>query len=72
MCLAAIYWARIKGVYYACNKKDASGGGFNDATIYKEIALPRARRMLTMKQFMRAEAWQVIQEWKKKPNRVVY
>lgn len=72
MCLAAIYWARIKGVYYACNKKDAAGSGFNDATIYKEIALPRARRMLTMKQFMRAEARQVIEEWKKKPNRVVY
>lgn len=33
MCLAAIYWARIKKIYYGCTEKDAEILGFDDKLI---------------------------------------
>jgi guanine deaminase len=38
MCLSAIYWARIKKVYYGCDRNDASSIGFDDKKIYDFIA----------------------------------
>jgi guanine deaminase len=37
MCLAAIYWANIKTVYYAGSKKIAEKYKFQDNKIYKEL-----------------------------------
>lgn len=37
MCLGAIYWARLKKVYYAADQTLAAAGGFDDAFIYQEI-----------------------------------
>ncbi|WP_078380077.1 nucleoside deaminase [Sutcliffiella halmapala] len=37
MCFGAIYWARLKEVYYAYTKDDAKSVGFDDEYIYKEI-----------------------------------
>lgn len=37
MCLGAIYWARLKKVYYAATKEEASEAGFDDGFIYREI-----------------------------------
>lgn len=34
MCLAAIYWARIRTVYYGSNKDDVAAVGFDDSHIY--------------------------------------
>ena len=39
MCLAAIYWARIDRVVYACTRNDAADIGFDDAHIYNELPL---------------------------------
>lgn len=36
MCLGAIYWARLKKVYFANNKEDAKNIGFDDSFIYDE------------------------------------
>ena len=37
MCFGAIYWARIKKVYYAATRHDAAEAGFDDNFIYTEI-----------------------------------
>jgi len=37
MCLGAIFWARIKTVYYGASKDDASIGGFDDSRFYDMI-----------------------------------
>jgi len=72
MCLGAIYWARIKKVYYANTRKDAAGIGFDDDFIYAEVSRPISERKLRMKQMMRAEALAAFNEWKKKPDKVWY
>ena len=38
MCLSAIYWAKIKKVYYVNSKEDANSIGFKDSYIYKELS----------------------------------
>jgi guanine deaminase len=37
MCLAAIFWSRIKVVNYGCTKRDAAAIGFDDDLIYEFI-----------------------------------
>src|SRR5438876_1229474 len=39
MCLAAIYWARLDRVYYACTRRDAAEHGFDDDFIYGQMPL---------------------------------
>src|SRR5438445_4850743 len=56
MCLSAIYWARLKRVYYANTRKDAAKILFDDDFLYREVGLPIAKRTLPMKQFLRDEA----------------
>ena len=72
MCLAAIYWARIKRIFYANTRKDAADIGFDDDLIYREVSLPVSRRRIPMKQLSRNEALKVFAEWKSKPNKVRY
>jgi guanine deaminase len=72
MCLAAIYWARFKNVFYANTRKDAARIGFDDDLIYREMGKPIARRKIPMKQFLRGEALEVFAEWENKPDKVRY
>jgi len=72
MCLAAIYWARIRKVFYGNTRKDASEIAFDDDLIYREVALPIRKRSLAMKQFLRAEAHKAFVEWDNKPDKIPY
>jgi len=72
MCLAAIYWARIKKVYFASTRRDAARVQFDDDWIYREVARPIARRKLPMRQLLRKEAAAVFAEWEAKPDKVRY
>ena len=62
MCLAAIYWARLDRVYFACTKADAAAAGFDDEEFYREIAKPLSERSVPTEGLLRAEAWPVMQE----------
>ncbi len=72
MCLSAIYWARLKKIYFANTRKDAAAIDFDDDFIYREVPLPIAKRSLPMKQLMRKEALTVFKEWKLKTDKVPY
>jgi guanine deaminase len=72
MCLAAIYWARLKQVYYANTRKDAAKIKFDDEWIYREVAAPISRRKLPMKQLLRPEALKVFAEWQAKSDKISY
>ncbi len=72
MCLAAIYWARFKRVYYANTRQDAAQIQFDDDWLYREVAKPVARRKIPMRQLLRAEALPVFAEWQAKTDKIRY
>jgi guanine deaminase len=72
MCLGAVYWARLKRVFYATTRADAAAIQFDDAFIYSEICRPLSRRKVPMKPLLRAEALKVFAEWRKRADKVLY
>lgn len=72
MCLGAIYWARLKKVYFANNKEDAKNIGFDDSFIYDEMALPREERKLPSEVLMRDEAQEAFRMWNEKKDKIEY
>ena len=46
MCLGALYWARPARIFFAATREDASAAGFDDALIYRQIALPPDERSI--------------------------
>src|SRR6516165_6840157 len=39
MCLSAVYWARIRKLFYGNTRQDAAKIAFDDEFIYREVAL---------------------------------
>lgn len=72
MCLGAIYWARLRKVYYANSADDAAEVGFDDSFIYDEIAKPINRRSIPFEDDPRDEALQVMEDWNFKSDKVRY
>lgn len=72
MCLGAIYWARLRRVFYANDQADAAAIGFDDAAFYGEMCVPAGQRRLPMIRLLGAEARAVFEEWAAKPDRVPY
>jgi len=72
MCLAAVYWARLGKIFYAGTRRDAAAAGFDDDSIYREMARPVSRRKIPMKRLQRGDALGVFAYWKKKPDKICY
>jgi tRNA(Arg) A34 adenosine deaminase TadA len=72
MCLAAIYWARIRGIFYAGGRRDAAAIGFDDDFLYREVTRPVSQRKIRMRQLLRGTALKVFKEWQNKPDKVRY
>ena len=72
MCLAAIYWAHIKKIYFANTNRDAKAIGFDDNNFYEELTRPIAARSIPTVQLLRDSAWKVFEEWKDKVDKVEY
>ncbi len=72
MCLGAIYWAHIDKVYFANDKTDAKGAGFDDSFIYDELSLPRTDRKLPSEELMRNEAIKAFRLWNSKNDKIEY
>jgi tRNA(Arg) A34 adenosine deaminase TadA len=72
MCLGAIYWARLSRVYYASLAEDAAQAGFDDSSIYRELAKPHCERTIPMHQLMREEALAAFRAWKDCPHKTAY
>ncbi len=72
MCLSAIYWARLKRVYFGNTRKDAARIDFDDDFLYREVSLPISKRKLPMRQLMRDEALTAFKEWQSKSDKIRY
>ena len=72
MCLSAIYWARIKKIYYANTREDARKIDFDDSLIYTELQKSIDKRKIPMIQIMGNEALKAFELWDKKTDKVKY
>jgi len=72
MCLSAMYWARLRGVFYGNTRRDAARIAFDDDFIYREVPLPIRKRKLAMTQLLRDEALAAFVEWEKKTDKIAY
>jgi len=72
MCVGAIYWARLRRVYYAGTASDAAKAGFDDQFIYREIARKPDRRKISMVRLMHKDALAGFRAWKESGEKVLY
>lgn len=72
MCLAACYWAHVDRIFYAANAEDAARAGFDDAFLYRELALPADRRTLPTEEMLREEAQASFAAWDASPYKQPY
>jgi tRNA(Arg) A34 adenosine deaminase TadA len=72
MCLGAIYWAHLSRVYFGTVAADASKIGFDDSSIYQEMAQPYCQRRIPMIQMMRDEALAAFRAWEEAPSKIPY
>ncbi|MCF8335659.1 MAG: nucleoside deaminase [Bacteroidales bacterium] len=72
MCLGAIYWARLERIYFAAGNADARYAGFDDSFIYNEIKKPFAQRSIQTIQMLRDEAFEVLEKWRQKEDKIQY
>lgn len=72
MCLGAIYWSRLKEVYFACNRFDAAAAGFDDSFIYEEIPKLPAERHIAMHYLPLVDANAAFQHWDQLETKLRY
>jgi guanine deaminase len=72
MCLAAIYWARISAIYYGNTAAEAARVNFDDAFLYRELALPHESRSIPSTQLLDDEAWDSFQAWQDSASKIHY
>ncbi len=70
MCLGAIFWSRIKVVYYGATKDDAAKGGFDDHRFYEMMA--GNNNEVSLKQIDHQENAELFQQWNKKTDAQQY
>jgi len=72
MCFGAIYWAHLDKIYFANDRKDAAGIGFDDDFIYKEIVLENKDRKKVMEILLPEEAKRAFRMWEASTSKTEY
>jgi guanine deaminase len=69
MCLGAIYWARLRRIYYANTRTEAAHIGFDDEFIYGEVGRAPELRKIPHIRLMTDNAQVAFREWATSPRR---
>ncbi|MGC8865454.1 MAG: nucleoside deaminase [Bacteroidales bacterium] len=72
MCLGAIYWARLRKVYFAATKVEASEAGFDDDFIYREIEKVPAYRSIPFIHVPLSQARLPFKVWSEMETKISY
>ncbi len=72
MCLAAIYWADIRQLWFSAGRLDAEKAGFMDRFLYDEINLPQDSREILTKQLSLEEMGKLLDEWDRMEGKILY
>lgn len=71
MCLAAIYWARIRTVYFGSGKEDVARIGFDDSRFY-ELIKRGNNPELSRINIENEKCMELLKRWEKKPDKQMY
>lgn len=72
MCLGAIYWARLRHIYYGNTRTDAANIGFADNFIYEELERDLTDRTVPITHMMGDEALATFRRWEAKADKTEY
>lgn len=72
MCLGAIYWARLRKVYYAATQNEAAAAGFDDGFIYREIEKSPLHRSIPFVHVKIEDAIHPFRIWNETTNKITY
>lgn len=72
MCLAAIYWADIRLLWFSAGRQDAEKAGFMDRHLYDEINLPQDSREIVTTQLSLEEMGKLLDEWDRMEGKILY
>jgi tRNA(Arg) A34 adenosine deaminase TadA len=72
MCLSAIYWSRIKYVYYCNTRNDAKRIGFDDEYIYEELKKDIENREIQLVKVNIDESLHAFDAWLNKKDKSLY
>lgn len=63
MCFGAIYWAKLKTVYFANSKQEATQAGFDDSFILQQLRARPDKQLIPMLHLENRRALTVLKEW---------
>lgn len=72
MCLGAIYWARLKAIYFAADRLEAADAGFDDDHIYQEIPKDINDRKIKTIKLEHKNTMRPFEIWKESDNKIEY
>jgi len=72
MCLAAIYWSRMQGIFYSGIAADAADAGFDDAFLYEELKRPIGERSIPAQPLLKEHGRDSFDAWRSFIKRVEY
>lgn len=72
MCLAAIYWAHIRHLYYCSGREQAESIGFMDRHLYEEIASRPDQREMHSTRIGIPEMDHLLEEWEGLDDKILY
>jgi tRNA(Arg) A34 adenosine deaminase TadA len=72
MCLAAIYWSRMEGIFFSGTAADAAAAGFDDAFLYEELKKPIKERSVPASPMLEERGTESFDAWRKFAARVDY
>ncbi|HUX19885.1 MAG TPA: nucleoside deaminase [Spirochaetia bacterium] len=72
MCFAAVHWAKIRSLYFACTRKDAAEIGFDDDYIYRVIRGEAELLQVEIKEIERGEGLLLFNEFASLEDKKLY
>ncbi|WP_260706104.1 nucleoside deaminase [Edaphobacter flagellatus] len=72
MCLAAIYWSRMEGIFYSATAGDAAAAGFDDAFLYEELRKEIGARTIPEERLLAERGNDSFDAWRRYTARVDY
>jgi len=73
MCMAALHWARVEHVYFGATIADAASAGFNELQVPAADVLNIGNSKVKISPgLLSDECRAVFEEWRRRPDRIVY